>query len=108
MSSHCNWSVGHNMPGYLPEGDVIHTRTWREAKLILREDLERAMDDTYQWVKQAAWSAGRRSARESLSAYVLAKARLAAARKADGGFDARAGGYVWWIDPIDFECDCQD
>ena len=38
------WTAGHNMPGYLPEGDVVAFETREEALSYTVDELERAGD----------------------------------------------------------------
>lgn len=38
------WTAGHNMPGYLPEGDVVAFRTRLDALEYTCEELIRAAD----------------------------------------------------------------
>lgn len=35
-----NWAVGHNNPGYLPEGDVFVTANFELARRMLLDDLK--------------------------------------------------------------------
>lgn len=38
------FTVGHNMPGYLPEADPWSCETWEQAKLVLIDDMEHDLD----------------------------------------------------------------
>ena len=39
-----HWSYGSNVSGYLPESDVGHVETWKDAKAGLAYDIERELD----------------------------------------------------------------
>jgi hypothetical protein len=46
------WHVGKNVPGYLPESDVTHTETWREALEALRDEIDRDADGLFDFLPQ--------------------------------------------------------
>lgn len=42
-----NWSVGHNLPGYIPESDPVITSEWEDAVITFINELERVRDDEF-------------------------------------------------------------
>lgn len=61
------WSAGHNMPGYLPEGDPVAFRTRKEALDYTIEELRRGAEADYQDEDDAAWAEEYELAAESLA-----------------------------------------
>jgi len=41
------WTAGHNMPGYLPEGEVVAFETRLEALKYTADELRRVADQVY-------------------------------------------------------------
>lgn len=79
--------VGHNMAGYLPEGDVWHTTNPEAAKQALLDDLERAGDE--------AFEAGEHDVADQAS-HVAEELNLASAAE---GWSEEVGDYVYWLYP---------
>lgn len=38
------WSIGSNMPGYMPEADVNYASSWEDAKAIMLGDLRYTLE----------------------------------------------------------------
>jgi len=88
------WTAGHNMPGYLPEGDVVAFETRLEAMQYTVGELRRAADNQYgESHERDRWAAEYEEAADSLEG-----------RDAEGGdwYDVfEEGGIAYWFMSID-------
>lgn len=41
----CRWSVGSNMPGYMPDSDPAHFTNYRDALRCFASEVERALEE---------------------------------------------------------------
>lgn len=87
------WTAGHNMPGYLPEGDVVAFETRTEALAYTVEELRRVADD----IEDEAEAAEYEQAADSLEG-----------RDAEGGdsyITFESGRIAYWFQAVDLPDD---
>lgn len=91
-----NWSVGHNMPGYMPEGEPYIFANWEDAREALTNDLEQA--------SEAEAQAGNTEAVKAAEAAAM-EVRLA---RPDTEYLGHVGDYAYWINATDEPADDAD
>ena len=89
------WTAGHNMPGYLPEGDVVAFENRLEAMQYTVGELRRVAEMHYEHTddERDGWSAEYEEAADSLEG-----------RDAEGGdwYDTfEEGGIAYWFMSVD-------
>ena len=89
------WSAGHNMPGYLPEGDPVAFETRPEAMAYTVGELRRVAEDFYpsEDMQALAFAAEYEAAADSLEG-----------RDAEGGdwYETFEDGRIaYWFESVD-------
>ena len=82
------WSVGSNMPGYMPDSSPEHFSNWQDARAYYIEDVARAIDE--------ATKPDGSSASHCYSIQSAALVRLAKVRKTTEA-QTSVEGYVHWL-----------
>ncbi len=76
------WAAGWNMPGYMPDSEPAAFSGWESARSYLRDEIERAAEETYNEEEAAAL-------RETAE-------RVDALNDGDE-YGETAGAYHWWL-----------
>jgi len=79
------YSIGSNLPGYMPDNEPSEADDLEQAKAILVADIDRCIECMHEYNEQAAES------EQYLSEIVAAPAQV---------LSARIGDYVFWITEV--------